>query len=80
MASILNPQTDYIPVSKTRLGERQMQAKIALELLAIDREKGRRIMSGWERFAIQGSGSKTLMDFANLDEYIPYRSEDVAWR
>lgn len=58
-------------------GKRQLQSKLLLEMLKIDRERATKIMEVWARFVEQSSGRQHHIQFAALEEYIPYRLIDV---
>lgn len=58
-------------------GKRQLQSKILLEMLKIDRERANRIMKVWARFVELSSGRQHHIQFRTLEEYIPQRLIDV---
>jgi hypothetical protein len=80
LISMIGSQTDYMLSSKGGLAKKQMQAMMVLELINVDREKGRQLFSAWERFLTLGSSQRSVLDFEALDKYIPYRIEDAAWQ
>ena len=58
-------------------GKSQMQAKLILRLLSIDRERAVVLMKSWEGLVGGASGRQHSSHFASLDEYLPYRIVDV---
>jgi hypothetical protein len=65
--------------STTTRASKQMQAKMILEILAVDRDQGKTILKGWERHLSLGSGRQQKTEFNSLEDYLQYRTEDVAW-
>lgn len=55
----------------------QIQSKLLLEVLALDRERALTTMKAWAKFMEIASGRRHHTRYATLDEYIPYRSTDV---
>lgn len=68
-------QTGTIKSQKS--GKHQIQSKMLLEMLALDRERALTTMKAWAKFMEIASGRRHHTQFATLDEYIPYRSTDV---
>ena len=68
-------QTGIIDFQKD--GKKQIQSKILLEMLALDRERAFTIMKAWAKFVEIASGRQHHTQFATLDEYILYRIMDV---
>ncbi|KAI9891309.1 MAG: hypothetical protein M1814_002822 [Vezdaea aestivalis] len=58
-------------------GKKQIQSKMLLEMLSIDRERALTTMKAWATFVELASGRQHHTRFATLDEYIPYRVIDV---
>lgn len=58
-------------------GKRQIQSKMLLEMLAIDRQRALTTMKAWAKFVEIASGRGHHARFTTLDEYIPYRIMDV---
>jgi hypothetical protein len=57
-------------------GKQQMQAKLLLEMLAIDRERAMVTIKAWADFMRGAAGREHHRGFSTLDEYIPYRCAD----
>lgn len=64
-------------IESNHSGKRQMQSKMLLEMLEIDRERALTSMKLWARFVELAAGRQHDTQFATLDEYIPYRIIDV---
>lgn len=58
-------------------GKRQLQSKMLLEMLKIDKERAITSMKSWARFVELAAGRQHHTQFASLEEYIPYRIIDV---
>lgn len=58
-------------------GKRQLQSKILLEMMKLDRERAITSIKLWARFVELASGRQHYVQFASLEEYIPYRIADV---
>lgn len=58
-------------------GKRQLQSKMFLEMLKIDRERATTSIKLWARFVKLAAGRQHHVQFARLEEYIPYRIIDV---
>lgn len=58
-------------------GKKQIQSKMLLEMLSIDRERALTTMKSWAAFVELASGRQHHEHFATLEEYIPYRIIDV---
>ena len=58
-------------------GKRQLQSKIFLEMIKLDRERAITSMKLWARFVEFASGRQHHIQFTSLEEYIPYRIIDV---
>ena len=54
-----------------------MLAKILLELMAIDRERTLEVVKSWQRSISTSIGNLRNRGFSNLDEYVPWRIENV---
>ena len=65
------------PCRGTSEGKRQIQAKMMLEMLSIDRECALTTMKVWAKFVELASGRQHYEDFKSLDEYMEYRVLDV---
>nr|7VTA_A Chain A, TvTS cyclase domain [Talaromyces verruculosus]7VTB_A Chain A, TvTS cyclase domain [Talaromyces verruculosus] len=57
-------------------GKQQMQAKLLLEMLSIDRERTMVTIKAWADFMRGAAGRDHHRGFSSLDEYIPYRCAD----
>lgn len=57
-------------------GRSQLQAKLMLQLMAIDRERAITLMKSWEAL-VETCGRQRASHFNTLEEYIPYRLMDV---
>lgn len=51
----------------------QVQAKIVLDLLALDREKAELILTTWKDFIASSSSREQPQNFREFEEYISYR-------
>ena len=51
----------------------QVQAKIVLDLLALDREKAELILTTWKDFVASSSSREQPQNFREFEEYISYR-------
>lgn len=60
-----------------RVGKKQIQSKILLEMMAIDREGALVTMKAWAKFLEVGSSRQHNTRFTSLEEYLPYRIMDV---
>ena len=58
-------------------GKSQMQAKLILELMSIDRERAKVLVKCWEQLMQVGASGSKDREFHNLDEYVPWRIDDV---
>lgn len=58
-------------------GKKQIQAKLLLEMMAIDRERAITATKAWAKFVELASGRQHHVRFATLEEYFPYRILDV---
>lgn len=58
-------------------GRSQIQAKLMLELMSIDRERAITLMKCWEKLVGEASGRQRTFHFNTLEDYIPYRLVDV---
>ncbi|KAK8067601.1 geranylgeranyl diphosphate synthase [Apiospora saccharicola] len=58
-------------------GKRQMQAKILNAMISIDRPRALTAVTAWAAFMEQGAGRRHHDRFRTLDEYLPYRTQDV---
>ncbi|GAB7325549.1 hypothetical protein MBLNU13_g09550t2 [Cladosporium sp. NU13] len=61
-----------------QFNKKQAEAKMMLELLAIDREEAILLMDYMARWFKRGSGSRLLSEFKSFDEFLPFRYEDAA--
>lgn len=59
-------------------GKRQMEAKMFLQAIAIDREDALSVMNKWKRYLELEGRARMANEFVSLDEWIPYRNEDAA--
>ena len=57
--------------------KKQIQSKMLLEMLSLDKERALTTMKAWAKFVELASGRRHHTHFATLDEYIPYRVIDV---
>ncbi len=57
--------------------EHQIQSKMLLDMLALDRERALITRNAWAKFVEMASGRQHHTRFATPDEYIPYRIMDV---
>ncbi|CAH0032928.1 unnamed protein product [Clonostachys rhizophaga] len=57
-------------------GKRQIQAKILMTMMALDRDRAKVATTAWAKFLEQGSGRENHNHFSTLEEYLPYRSKD----
>jgi hypothetical protein len=64
-------------IDPKKSGKKQIQSKMLLEMLAIDRQRALTTMKAWAEFVELASGRRHHTHFATLDEYIPYRVIDV---
>ena len=67
-------QTGTIEVQKD--GKREIQSKMLLEMLAIDRQRALTTMKAWAQYVEIAAGRKHHTHFTTLDEYIPHRILD----
>ena len=58
-------------------GKRAIQSKIALEMLALNKEQAITTMKAWAKFAELGSGRQHQTHFKTEAEYIAYRMVDI---
>lgn len=58
-------------------GTRQLQSKILLDMMKLDRERAIASMKLWAAFVELASGRQHHIQWASLEEYIPYRILDV---
>jgi hypothetical protein len=58
-------------------GKKQIQSRMLLEMMSIDRERAITTMKAWAQFVETASGRQHHTHFATLEEYIPYRVIDV---
>ena len=58
-------------------GKKQIQAKMLLEMMNIDRDRAMTTTMAWAKFVELASGRQHHVRFATLEEYIPYRIIDV---
>ncbi|KAF2016943.1 terpenoid synthase [Aaosphaeria arxii CBS 175.79] len=64
-------------IDALKCGKRRMQAKILNTMIAIDRPRAMVAVRAWASFMEQGAGRQHHRRFCGLDEYLPYRCEDV---
>jgi ophiobolin F synthase len=62
------------------VGAKQMYSKILLELFAIDEPCGQRIIDTWKDNLSATHGLKKDRPYTSLEEYVPFRIQDVASR
>jgi ophiobolin F synthase len=62
------------------VGAKQMHSKILLDLFAIDEPCGKRIMAAWKDNLSATHGLKHDRPYSSLQEYVPFRIQDVASR
>lgn len=62
--------------TKDHIRRRQLQAKMAVELIDIDREKGAECLRLWKEMS-EVFVKVRDMDFKTLDEYLPVRAIDA---
>lgn len=67
--SVLNP-ADNVKMSAS--GKSQMQAKLILELLAINEPQAMVLLKCWEGL-VKGETGSQHFNFQTLDEYLPHR-------
>ncbi|KUL83692.1 hypothetical protein ZTR_07521 [Talaromyces verruculosus] len=72
-SGFINPET----VETRRIGKKQIQSKLLLEMVAIDRECALVTMKAWARFLEVGSSRQHDTRFTSLETYLPYRIMDV---
>lgn len=58
-------------------GTRQLQSKMLLDMMKLDRERAITSMKWWAAFVELASGRQHHIQFASLEEYVPYRILDV---
>lgn len=58
-------------------GKRAIQAYIAREMLALNKEQAMTTMQAWAKFAELGSGREHTTRFKTETEYIKYRMVDI---
>jgi len=58
-------------------GKRAIQAKIALQMIALNKEQAITTMKAWAKFAELGSGRQHQTHFKTEAEYIEYRMVDI---
>ncbi|KAL8792026.1 MAG: hypothetical protein Q9195_005367 [Heterodermia aff. obscurata] len=63
--------TDTHRVIKT-----QVQAKLILELMSIDRERAKSLVKCWEQLVKAGASGSKDREFLTLDDYVPWRIVD----
>jgi len=61
-----------------QFNKKQAEAKMMLDLLAIDREDAILLMDYMARWFEKGSGSRVMSEFKSFDEFLPFRYEDAA--
>ena len=64
-------------IDPKKCGKKQIQSRMLLEMISIDRERALTTMKAWARFVELASGRQHHTHFATLEEYIPYRVIDV---
>ena len=72
----LNPLGDSRSGTKDHARNRQLQAKMAVELVSVDEELGGECMRLWKEMADVFVQIRDL-DFKTLDEYLPFRVVDA---
>jgi hypothetical protein len=58
-------------------GKRAIQAKIALQMMALNKQQAITTMKAWAKFAELGSGRQHQSHFKTEAEYIAYRMIDI---
>lgn len=64
-------------IEAQNVGRKQIQAKLLLEMMAIDRERAITATKAWAKFVELASGRQHYVRFRTLEEYFPYRILDV---
>lgn len=64
-------------IESTESGKKQIQSKILLEMMAIDRDRALISMKAWANFLELAAGRRHHTHFATLEEFIPYRILDA---
>ena len=64
-------------IEKATSGKRAIQAKIALQMLALNKQQAITTMKAWAKFAELGSGRQHQTHFKTEAEYITYRMVDI---
>ena len=59
------------------VGKKQIQSKLLLEMMAIDRDCAMVTMKAWAKFLEVGSSRQHDTRFTSLEKYLPYRIVDV---
>ena len=70
-------QGDTNPAVDRRHNKKQAEAKTILDLIALDREHALLLVDYLRRW-MRMTKTRTVSDFKTLDEWIPFRFEDVA--
>ncbi|PLB50378.1 geranylgeranyl pyrophosphate synthase [Aspergillus steynii IBT 23096] len=73
---ILMDEHKYRTIRST-IGTKQIQAKMMLDLLLIDKPCGEAIINEWKRMVKTTAGLDKARHFKNLDDYIEYRIVDT---
>ena len=64
-------------IEAQNFGKKQIQAKLLLEMMGIDRERAMTATKAWAKFVELASGRQHHVRFKTLEEYFPYRILDV---
>ena len=65
--------------NKNNVKIRQLQAMIAVELLAVDKEQGSKCLRLWKEGS-EGSVRIRSLDFTKLDDYLSFRTVEAGCR
>jgi hypothetical protein len=65
------------PTVRSVTGTKQIQAKMVLELMSIDRECGEVVMDAWKTMVATTTKRDKNVQFDNLEEYVDYRIIDT---
>lgn len=69
-------ETEYRTVRST-LGTKQIQSKMIMELLSIDKPCAEVVIDAWKTMIATTAKLDKTRVFSNLEEYVPYRIIDT---
>ena len=77
MLEALHEGAETGAIQSSDSGKKRIQMLILQEMMAIDRQRALTSMTAWAKFVQLAAGRQSDATFANLEEYIPYRTLDV---